>query len=78
MVTVHTEEKPLQMEIDTGACVSIVNHKVHKKLKPSQAKLKGYSGHSIKVIGEAEVNVCHNGQQATLPLVVVKGAGRVC
>ena len=80
MVTVHIEGKPMQMEIDTGACVSIVNHKVYKKLctkklKPSQAKLKGYAGHSIKVIGEAEVNVCHNGQQATLPLVVVKGAG---
>ena len=80
MVTVHIEGKPLQMEIDTGACVSIVNHKVYKKLctkklKPSQAKLKGYAGHSIKVIGEVEVNVCHNGQQATLPLVVVKGAG---
>ena len=55
-------------------------HKVYKKvstkkLKPSQAKLKGYSGQSIKVIREVEVNVCHNGQQATLPLVVVKGAG---
>ena len=46
-----------------------------KKLKPSQAKLKGYSGHSIKVIVEAEVNVCHNVQQATLPLVVGMRAG---
>lgn len=68
------------MEIDTGACVSIVNQKVYKKLsamklRQSEAKLKGYSGHSIKVLGETDVNVCHNGQQVTLPLVVVKGAG---
>ena len=40
MVTVHIEGKPL----DTGACVSIVNHKLYKKLctkklKPSQTKL---------------------------------------
>ena len=78
MVTVHIEGKPLQMEIDTGACVSMVNHKVYnklsaKKLNPSQAKLKGYAGRSIKQISEAEVTVCHIGQQATLPLVVVKG-----
>ena len=46
-----------------------------KKLKLSQAKLKEYSGHSIKVIVEAEVNVCHNVQQATLPLAVGMRAG---
>ena len=46
-----------------------------KKLKPSQAKLKEYFGHSFKVIVEAEVNVCRNVQQATLPLVVGMRAG---
>ena len=71
VITIAIDNELLQMEIDTGTCVSIGNHKVYKKLcakklKPSQTKLRGYAGHSIKVMGEAEVNVCHNGQQATL------------
>ena len=70
----RTHRRETTTDGDRYCSLCLLSKLCAKKLKQSQAKLKGYSGHSIKVIGEPEVNVCHNCQQATLPLVVVKGA----
>ena len=43
-------------------------------VKPYQGKpLRGYSGHEVKVVGQAKVKVEYEGQQAQLPLLIVEG-----
>ena len=68
--------KPLCMEIDTGAAVSLVLEKTYRSLfperclQPSKACLRTYSGEAITVIGQVEVEVCYEEQQAKLQLSV--------
>ena len=45
------------------------------KLEPTSAQLMMYTGESIKVLGSILVNVCHSGQEKSLPLLVVSGNG---
>ena len=40
----------------------------------TEIQLNSYTS-EIKVLGSMEVNVQYNGQQAKLPLIVVKGSG---
>ena len=71
-----------KMEIDTGACCSIITDTTFKKLRKyqenlilrsSNTKLRAYDGHEIKVIGETSIPVTHNGQTLKLSAKVVKG-----
>ena len=75
---------PVQMEVDTGASVSVVGEEVFKsvrlgekvlELQPSVVQLRSYTGEEIPVRGSALVSVAHNGQSATLPLIVTEGNG---
>ena len=47
------------------------------QLKPSEVQLRTYSGESIEVLGETDVTVSYEQQQAQLPLIliVVRGTG---
>ena len=72
------------MEIDTGASVSITSREVfeqicegesHLELEKPAVHLQTYTGESIKVCGSAAVNVTHNGQTRSLPLIVTDGNG---
>lgn len=80
-VEVKLEGHPLLMEVDTGAAVSLVSEKTYRSLfidtplQESTASLKTYSGESIKVVGQREVEVLAEGQTAKLPLIVVAGEG---
>ena len=73
----------IDMELDTGASVSLVSEEKLRQwqkstsitLKPSKAKLLTYTKEAIGVVGSTEVTVEHNQQSATLPLIVTKGAG---
>jgi len=73
--------KQLNMELDTGAAVSLVSEQTYRSqlqgclLKPSEVQLLTYCGGPISVLGEVEVSVSYEQQQAHLPLVVVKGNG---
>ena len=73
--------KVLTMEIDTGACVSLISEQTFKQLfpkkslKPSKARLSTYSGQAITSKGEIDVIVTYGDQQATLPLIVVASTG---
>ena len=64
-----------------GAAVSLVSEKTYRSLFPehclqhSKACLRTYSGESITVIGQVEVEVCYEEQQVKVPLLVVKGEG---
>ena len=68
---------PLRMDINTGASVSVVSESIYKQylahmqLNPTAKKLRSYSGDSLKVLGELDVNTTYKEQQARLPLVVI-------
>ena len=80
-VDLTIEGKPLRMEVDTGAAVSLVSEKTYKSILPestlqnSRAQLRTYSGEQIPVLGQVEVEVCYGEQRAKLPLLVVAGEG---
>ncbi|RXN30206.1 Retrovirus-related Pol poly from transposon opus [Labeo rohita] len=67
------------MQIDTGASVSLVPESVYKELlsdcplQPVEIHLSLYTGDTIPVLGEIQVPVQYNGNEWTLPLMVVKG-----
>ncbi|KAJ8348953.1 hypothetical protein SKAU_G00275420 [Synaphobranchus kaupii] len=71
--------KPVRMEIDTGAAVSLVSYAVYKKtlkhlpLQPTSLILRTYTGESVPTEGVVNVTVKVNNQTAKLPLYVVKG-----
>ena len=79
--TVSVEDKPLVMEVDTGAAVSIISEATrtklfpHLKLRKSKVVLKTYTDEPIQVKGQLNVHVNYNGQTSPLKLVVVDGAG---
>ena len=82
MVTVQVNGVDLEMELDTGASVSLVGEETFRRiqgnasiLQPSKAGLYTYTGESIAVLGSADVQVEHHGQSLKLPLIVKKGEG---
>ena len=68
----------MEMEVDTGAVVSVMNFEVYErhfrdiKMKPVRRKLYAYSGTPLPVEGQITVQVKCNGQTETLPIVVVQ------
>ena len=80
-VTLLLEGKSVQMEIDTGASLSLVSEQTYQELWPSvplqstSMNLKTYSGTPLKVLGLMNVEVCYEQQTITLPLLVVAGIG---
>ena len=65
----------LQMELDTGAAVSIISGEEFFKLpgvslEKSNMKLTSYTGDEIPVLGEATVNVKYEEFEGQLPVVV--------
>ena len=73
------EGKPVCMEIDNGAAVSLIYYAVYKEtlqhllFQPTSLKLKTYTGESVPTKGVINVTVQVNGQTGKLPLYVVKG-----
>ena len=81
MVTLHIEDKPLPMELDTGAAFSVISEATYKatyanlKLRKSNVLLKTYTDERIPVIGQLNVHVRYGEQSASLVLLVVAGDG---
>ena len=67
--------------LDTGAALTLVSEKVWRNqlgaipLKNTEAKLRTYTGEPLKLKGEVQVTVTHNGQTAELTLIVAQGDG---
>lgn len=80
-VELIVDQKPLVMEIDTGASVSLVSEETWKKtfldvpLEHSEVRLSTYSGEGIGVLGKKMVQVKYGSQKCSLPLIVVEGNG---
>ena len=61
-VDLQLEGKPLRMEVDTGAAVSLVSEETYRSLFPtvplqsSMTKLRTYSGEPLTVLGQQEVS----------------------
>ncbi|CAI2737870.1 unnamed protein product, partial [Dicrocoelium dendriticum] len=70
------EDEPVDMELDTGAAVTIVNRGSMKKLPPllpCNSRLQTYTGDPIQVLGRCFVKARHGEREFTLPLIVVPG-----
>ena len=80
-VMLEVAEQQIQMEIDIGASLSLISESTCKKLWPKRrllpttAKLKTYSGETLPILGALNVQVSHNRQKVFLSLVVVTGSG---
>ena len=82
MVTVNS--KPIKMEIDMGAVVSIISEKTYQEtwakgeapaIQPAKIRLRTYTGEEVKVAGKLQVLAKQGSEQAKLPLIVAKGEG---
>ena len=77
---VEIEGKPLAMELDTGAKVSVISKKDYdqyfgSKLHKSNKRLKTYSGEKISPLGVAHVHVRYENQTELVDLYVVESGG---
>ena len=79
-VTVKIQGRFIDMEVDTGAAVSLIDettyHKYYKSvpLKETEIRRNSYTN-EIEIEGCLDVDVEYNRQHAKLPLVIVKGRG---
>ncbi len=80
-IPLQVEGKPLTMELDTGAAVSIISEDTRKsmfpqlKLRKSDIVLRTYTNESMQVTGQLHVHVQYGSQTHPLVLVVVAGHG---
>ena len=82
-VNLTVNDKPLTMELDTGAAYSLISEQTYKatwsegapSLQQSGVKLRTYTGEQVVVVGSVTVTVCYNMQVIELPLLIVKGEG---
>ncbi len=79
LVKVTLNDAPLQMELDTGAAMTIISEKTYLELKqalPStNTRLRTYSGQQLVVLGTLHVTVQYEAQKVVLTLLVVEGSG---
>ena len=84
-VTVQLNNHNLEMEIDTGASLSIISDETYQsfwtsqpkpELQPTTVKLHTYTQGSITVLGSITVDVAYKGQSKTLTLLVVAEQGQ--
>lgn len=80
-VEVQINGKPLSMEVDTGAAVSLISYKRLKQVLPrirvqkTTVVLRTYTSEVIPVRGEVQVNVTYGEQKKQLTLYVTRQDG---
>ena len=80
-VSVILDQKSCEMQLDTGATVSILPKVLYDQqfnqwpLHGTKIKLKAYNGVRIPVYGEVHLPVVYEQQELLLPLTVVDGDG---
>ena len=81
MVQMTVNDTPLELELDTGAAVSVVSEQQFKalgieKLEASEVGLTTITGEPIRVLGECKVDVRYHGALYNdMPLIVVESKG---
>lgn len=76
-VPVVIEGKNVDMELDTGASVTIISKNVWYDVLATDLKLRSYSGHGIPMAGEAEFRLTHHNQEVSLPVFITENDGPV-
>ena len=77
----ETDGISLEMEVDTGASLSLVaedmyrHHWAHRELQQSQLRLCTYLCEPLEMMGSLRVRVYHGGQDINLSLTLVEGNG---
>ena len=80
-VSVILDQKSCEMQLDTGATVSILPKVLYDQqfnqwpIHGTKIKLKAYNGVRIPVYGEVHLPVVYEQQELVLPLIVVDGDG---
>ena len=81
-IGVSVNDAPLQMELDTGAAMTLISEKTYLELKkvlpkmrPTTTRLRTYSGQQLVVLGTLKVTVKYEAQKVVLSLLVVEGSG---
>ena len=81
-LAVEVNGHKLDMELDTGASVTVISEDTFNsglsssvQLRPSNASLTSYSGHLLEVLGSANDKDKYQTQTVTLPIFVIKGKG---
>ncbi|XP_049268953.1 uncharacterized protein K02A2.6-like [Rhipicephalus sanguineus] len=80
VLTVEVCGRPISMELDTGASLSVMAGKLFKRTFPGVAveasgvMLRSYSGELSQVQGQAQVSVRFGNREATLRLYLTKGS----
>ena len=81
VVKVKINGKVLEMELDTGASLTIISEEVYRRnfseiaLNPCDKLLRTYTGQNLKVMGELRVQVGYGKQIKQLEMIVVHGGG---
>ena len=84
VVAVKANNCDLEMEVDTGASLSIISEATYQSLwtaefkpplKTTDIKLHTYTKESLQVLGSIEIDVIYKEQSKCLPLLVVGGNG---
>ena len=80
-VKVKLDDCLVDMEVDTGASISLMSESAFPKLwpgrslDPSPVRLQTYLKEPIPVVGCCNVNLQYKGQSCECPLVIVRGSG---
>ena len=80
-ITQEVNGVPVEMELDTGASVTLISTRVWEQslnnipLETTSMVLKTYTGEMLKIRGQVMVKVTYQGQEVDhLPLLVVEGS----
>lgn len=80
-VSVKVNGTPVDMEVDTGASVSLMSQDMKREILPDvpmsqpHLRLKTFNGDLVPVVGKCMVKVEYEGQMKILPLYIVQGKG---
>ena len=83
VITLELNGVPLDMELDTGASLTLLNKSTYKAithdastgLQPSDAQLRTYTGQLVETLGTTTVQAKYDEQLLQLPVHVVDGGG---
>ena len=82
MVPIQINGQHLDMELDTGAAISVISESTFTSIfkdsvtvQPSNIVLHTYLRKKLFTLGTVEVDITYETQKATLPLVIVNGEG---
>lgn len=80
-ISMHVQDVPLEMELDTGATVSVMSFDQFRqmfpssKVMPTTLKLRTFNGAIVQPVGVAHVAVNYGEQKAQLPFYIMREKG---